>query len=168
MNNSVDTAASPSHPRLPFDCNGAAVRAQCRHLATVVTISGVIDAGNVDQVIAYAQRFNLPDNPFILDLSGLDTFSAQAVRLLYAVDEACSAHGLEWALIPSQAVSLTLLVTQRGHQLPHGGPRSTRRCSTSPMPPVPDVVYCCPSSPKARSRRFGADARDAKSVCCYS
>ena len=35
----------------------------------------------------------------------------QAVRLLYAVDEACAAAGLEWAVIPSQAVSLTLLVT---------------------------------------------------------
>jgi anti-anti-sigma regulatory factor len=121
MNDSVNTAASylaPRHARLPFDCNGAAVRAQCRHLATVVTITGAIDANNVDQVIDYAQRFNLPDNPFVLDLSGLDTFSAQAVRLLYAVDDACTAAGLEWALIPSQAVSLTLLVTHEDVSFP--------------------------------------------------
>jgi anti-anti-sigma regulatory factor len=113
MNDSLSTAASmaPRRAQLPFDCNGAAVRAQCRHLATVVTISGAIDASNVDQVIGYAQRFNLPDNPFILDLSGLDSFAVQAVRLLHRVDDACSAAGLEWALIPSQAVSLTLLVT---------------------------------------------------------
>jgi anti-anti-sigma regulatory factor len=113
MKDSIRTAASlaPRHAQLPFDCNGAAVRAQCRHLATVVTISGAIDAGNVDQVIEYAQRFNLPDNPFVLDLSGLDSFAVQAVRLLHRVDDACSAAGLEWALIPSQAVSLTLLVT---------------------------------------------------------
>jgi anti-anti-sigma regulatory factor len=102
---------APRHAQLPFDCNGAAVRAQCRHLATVVTISGAINASNVDQVIEYAQRFNLPDNPFILDLSGLDSFAVQAVRLLHRVDDTCSAAGLEWALIPSQAVSLTLLVT---------------------------------------------------------
>jgi anti-anti-sigma regulatory factor len=121
MNDSVNTAASylaPRHARLPFDCNGAAVRAQCRHLATVVTITGAIDANNVDQVIDYAQRFNLPDNPFVLDLSGLDTFSAHAVRLLYAVDDACTAAGLEWALIPSQAVSLTLLVTHEDVSFP--------------------------------------------------
>jgi anti-anti-sigma regulatory factor len=113
MKNSMSTAASlaPRRAQLPFDCNGAAVRAQCRHLATVVTISGAIDASNVDQVIDYAQRFNLPDNPFVLDLSGLDSFAMQAVRLLHRVDDACSAAGLEWALIPSQAVSLTLLVT---------------------------------------------------------
>ncbi|MDT5206623.1 MAG: hypothetical protein QOD34_3259 [Mycobacterium sp.] len=121
MNDSVNTAASylaPRHAQLPFDCNGAAVRAQCRHLATVVTITGAIDASNVDQVIDYAQRFNLPDNPFVLDLTGLDTFSAQAVRLLYTVDNACTAAGLEWALIPSQAVSLTLLVTHEDVSFP--------------------------------------------------
>jgi anti-anti-sigma regulatory factor len=121
MNDTVNTAASylaPRHARLPFDCNGAAVRAQCRHLATVVTITGAIDASNVDQVIDYAQRFNLPDNPFVLDLTGLDTFSPQAVRLLYAIDDACTAAGLEWALIPSQAVSLTLLMTHEDVSFP--------------------------------------------------
>jgi anti-anti-sigma regulatory factor len=121
MNDTVNTAASylaPRHARLPFDCNGAAVRAQCRHLATVVTITGSIDASNVDQVIDYASRFNLPDNPFVLDLTGLDTFSPQAVRLLYAVDDACNAAGLEWAHIPSQAVSLTLLMTNADISFP--------------------------------------------------
>jgi len=113
MKDSISKAASlaPRYAQLPFDCNGAAVRAQCRHLATVVTISGAIDASNVDQVIEYAQRFNLPDKPFVLDLSGLDSFATQAVRLLHRVDDAFSATGLDWALIPSQAVSLTLLVT---------------------------------------------------------
>ena len=114
MNDSISTPTShlaPRHAHLPFDCNGAAVRAQCRHLATVVTISGAVDASNVDQVIEYALRFNLPDKSFVLDLSGLDSFTAQAVRLLHRVDDACNAAGLEWALIPSQSVSVTLLVT---------------------------------------------------------
>src|SRR6202161_833096 len=120
MKDSISKAASlaPRHAQLPFDCNGAAVRAQCRHLATVVTNSGAIDANNVDQVIVYAQRFILPDKPFVLDLSGLDSFAAQAVRLLHRVDDACSAAGLEWALIPSQAVSLTLLLTGEDTSFP--------------------------------------------------
>jgi anti-anti-sigma regulatory factor len=120
MKDSISSAASlaPRHAQLPFDCNGAAVRAQCRHLATVVTISGAIDASNVDQVIVYAQRFNLPDKPFVLDLSGLDSFTAQAVRLLHRVDDACNALGLEWAVIPSQAVSLTLLLTGEDTSFP--------------------------------------------------
>ena len=121
MKDSISTAAShlaPRHAHLPVDCNGAAVRAQCRHLATVVTITGAIDPRNLDQVIEYAQRFNLPDKPFVLDLSGLDSFAAQAVRLLHRMDDACSAAGLEWALIPSQAVSLTLLVTGEDTSFP--------------------------------------------------
>ncbi|MDT5345267.1 MAG: hypothetical protein QOE52_4451 [Mycobacterium sp.] len=120
MKDPIGTAASlaPRHAHLPVDCNGAAVRAQCRHLATVVTISGAINASNVDQVIEHAQRFNLPDKAFVLDLSGLDSFAAQAVRLLHRVDDACSAAGLEWALIPSQAVSLTLLVTGEDTSFP--------------------------------------------------
>ncbi len=107
MNDSMSTAASlaPRHAQLPFDCNGAAVRAQCRHLATVVTITGAIDASNVEQVIDYAQRFILPDKPFVLDLSGLDSFATQALRLLHRVEDACDAAGLEWAVIPSQAVA---------------------------------------------------------------
>jgi anti-anti-sigma regulatory factor len=120
MNNSSSTTAagSASHAQLPFDCDGAAVRAQCRHLATVVTITGAIDSANVDHVIEYAQRFNLPDKPFVLDLSGLETFAPQAVRLLYSVDAACSEAGLDWAVIPSQAVSLTLLLTHEDASFP--------------------------------------------------
>ena len=120
MKDSISKAASlaPRRAHLPFDCNGAAVRAQCRHLATVVTISGTIDASNVDQVIEYAQRFNLPDKPFVLELAGVESFAAQAVRLLHRVDDACAAAGLEWALIPSQAVSLTLLLTGEDTSFP--------------------------------------------------
>src|SRR5271155_331384 len=99
MTDSIASAASyssPRHAHLTFDCNGAAVRAQCRHLATVVTISGAVDATNVDQVSEYSKRFILPDKPFVLDLSGLDSFAVQSVRLLYRLDAACTAAGVEW------------------------------------------------------------------------
>ena len=121
MNDSTDTTASylaPRHAHLPFDCSGAAVRAQCRHLATVVTISGAVDATNVDQVSEHSKRFILPDKPFVLDLSGLDSFAAQAVRLLHRLDDICSAAGLEWAVVPSQAVTTTLLVTHEESSFP--------------------------------------------------
>jgi anti-anti-sigma regulatory factor len=121
MNDSIDSAASyvtPRHAHLPFDCNGAAVRAQCRHLATVVTISGVVDATNVDQVSEHSKRFILPDKPFVLDLSGLNCFAAQAVRLLHRLDDVCRAAGLEWSVVPSQAVNTALLVTQEESSFP--------------------------------------------------
>jgi anti-anti-sigma regulatory factor len=121
MTDSIDSVASystPRHAHLPFDCDGAAVRAQCRHLATVVTISGAVDGTNVDQVSEYSKRFILPDKPFVLDLSGLDSFATQAVRLLYHVDAVCSAAGLQWSVIPSQAVTTALLVTHEESSFP--------------------------------------------------
>jgi anti-anti-sigma regulatory factor len=121
MNESIGSAASyltPRHAHLPFDCNGAAVRAQCRHLATVVTICGVVDATNVDHVSEYSKRFILPDKPFVLDLSGLNCFAAQAVQLLHRLDDVCGAAGLEWSVVPSQAVTTALLITHEESSFP--------------------------------------------------
>jgi anti-anti-sigma factor len=124
MTDSIDMAAShlaPRHAHLPFDCNGAAVRAQCRHLATVVRITGAVDAKNVDKVIEYSRRFILPDKALILDLSGLDSFSVQGIRLLYHIDAACGAADIEWAVIPSQAVLPVLLIAGEEFSVPTAG-----------------------------------------------
>jgi anti-anti-sigma regulatory factor len=121
MTDSIGTAGacvSPRHAHLPFDCNGAAVRAQCRSLGTVVTITGAVDSTNVDQVSEYTKRFILPDKPFVLDLSNLDSFAAQAVRLIYRIEAVCTAAGLEWSVIPSQAVNTALLVTHEESSFP--------------------------------------------------
>jgi anti-anti-sigma regulatory factor len=86
-----------------FDCDGAQIRAHCRQLATVVTITG--DFGtNVERVSEHARRFVIPEKPIVLDLSGVNSFSPQAISLLYAVDDACTAAGVEWALVASQPV----------------------------------------------------------------
>jgi anti-anti-sigma regulatory factor len=121
MTDSIGTAracVSPRHAHLPFDCDGAAVRAQCRSLGTVVTITGAVDSTNVDLVSEYTKRFILPDKPFVLDLSNLDSFAAQAVRLIYRVDAVCTAAGVEWSVIPSQAVNTALLVTHEESSFP--------------------------------------------------
>lgn len=86
-----------------FDCDGAQIRAHCRQLATVVTITGDIGT-NIDRVSQYARRFIIPEKPIVLDLSGVNSFSPQGVSLLYAVDDACTAAGVEWALVASQPV----------------------------------------------------------------
>jgi anti-anti-sigma regulatory factor len=73
-------------------------------LATVVTISGVIDDTNLDCVTQRATRFILGEKPFVLDLSGVNSFPSQSISLLCAVDDACLATGVEWSLITSSAV----------------------------------------------------------------
>jgi anti-anti-sigma factor len=87
-----------------FDCDGAKIRAQCRHLATVVTIGGEIDEMNAARIAQYTSRFVLAEKPLVLDLSGVSTFSTQSVSLLQAVDEGCRTAGVEWSLIASQSV----------------------------------------------------------------
>ncbi|MDT5081391.1 MAG: hypothetical protein QOJ80_6028 [Mycobacterium sp.] len=87
------------------DCDGAEISAQSRHLATLLTISGAIDAHNVDALYQRGGCFVLSDTAFVLDLSGVTWFAAEGVGLLSRVDEACRAAGIEWALVASSAVS---------------------------------------------------------------
>lgn len=104
-----------------FDCDGAQARAQCRQLATVVTISGEIDGANVDCVSQYASRFVLPEKPFVLDLSGVNAFANHGVSLLYAVEDAANAAKVEWALISSQPVTKVLRELGIASSVPFAG-----------------------------------------------
>jgi anti-anti-sigma factor len=87
-----------------FDCSGARIRAHYRHLATVVTIRGEIDAVNVDRVSEYIRRFILGGNPVVLDMSDVSRFAAAGISLLLTLDEECRAAGVEWTLVGSPAV----------------------------------------------------------------
>jgi anti-anti-sigma factor len=100
----------PGYGNPTFNCGGAQIRAQSRHLATVVTISGEIDAINIERVSKYTRRFILVEKPIALDLSGVDSMGAQAISLLSELDEACRTAGVEWALIASYAVIQALRV----------------------------------------------------------
>ncbi len=90
------------------DCDGAQMRALCRQLATVVTVSGDINDTNVDCISAYAKRFVLMEKPFVLDLSGVNSFSTECISLLYCLDEDCAHAGVEWSIVASQPVVRTL------------------------------------------------------------
>jgi len=91
--------------------DGVRMRAQCRHLATVVTISGDVDAANGDRVQDFATRFVLVGNALILDLGGVDFFAARGISVLIAVDDACRTAEVPWSLIPSRVVSRVLQLT---------------------------------------------------------
>jgi anti-anti-sigma factor len=112
------TDLTPRNRNPVVDCGAARIRTQCRHLATVVTISGAIDAGNLDRVSEYSRRFILEDNPFVLDLSGVDCFAARAVSLLHRVDDQCCRSGVEWALVPSRAVLQIMRITNQDGVFP--------------------------------------------------
>ena len=93
------------------DYKGAHIWAQCRHTATVVAVTGKVDARNVDHVIARTVRVIGGESPFVLDLSGVTTFTPAALRLLTAVDDHCDAvvaripRRLEFTMLESVAAA---------------------------------------------------------------
>ncbi|ADT97127.1 STAS domain-containing protein [Mycolicibacterium gilvum] len=91
-----------------FHCAGADIRAHCRQLATVVKVAGRLDNANVERAGRYIDRFILPEKPFVLDLSEVDSFGEEAISLLFVIDDLCTAAGEEWSLIASRAVEQTL------------------------------------------------------------
>src|SRR5262245_30383050 len=103
------------------DCGGAQLRALCRQLATVVTVTGDINDANVDHISAYAKRFILTEKPFVLDLSGVNSFSPECISLLYSIDENCDRAAVEWLVIASQPVHRTLRLFGEREKFPTVG-----------------------------------------------
>ncbi|MGE2833122.1 STAS domain-containing protein [Mycobacterium sp. SMC-4] len=92
-----------------FDCGGGAdIRAHCRQLATVVRISGELDACNVERATAYTRRFVIAEKAFVLDLSDVTSFAEDAVFLLFVIDDVCALADVQWSLVASRAVEQTL------------------------------------------------------------
>jgi hypothetical protein len=90
------------------DYQGAHIRALHRHGATVVAVSGRVDARNLTRVTDHVTRFVLPDTPFVLDMGAVTAFTPRATGLLDAVDARCAAAGVAWALIPGDVVASRL------------------------------------------------------------
>ena len=86
------------------DHKGAHLWACRRHGATVVAVRGRIDAGNITRVTEYVTRFISADSRLVLDLSAVTGFTPRAHRLIDAVDERCGLIGVDWALVPGEAV----------------------------------------------------------------
>ena len=91
-----------------FDCGRAQLRWHFRHLATVVTIHGEIDAANVDPVIGYIQRLILARDPLVLDLSDVKSSAAECILLLRLVGDECCSAEVEWTLVAGPDVSQML------------------------------------------------------------
>ena len=99
-----------------WDCDGAQVSALWRQLAIVVTVSGEVDAGNIDEIGKHIRRFALTGKPVVLDLSAVRAFPVQGAQCLYDLDEDCGAAGVEWALVAGPAVIDAL--TRHGDEVP--------------------------------------------------
>lgn len=96
---------TPRFDNAAFGCGRAQIRAHYRHLATVVTITGLIDNVNVDAVTAYTQRFILAKDPLILDLGEVRISATDALTLLRTLAQDCRAAGVECMVVAPGAMA---------------------------------------------------------------
>lgn len=96
-------------------CGGAQIRVQCRHLATVVTISGVLDESNAEAAMTATRRFIIAEKPVVLDLTAVTSSPEDYLPLLESVDEACLAAGVQWLLVTSPVLAHQVRIGDDGY-----------------------------------------------------
>lgn len=104
-----------------LECGDAQVRAQCRHLGTVVTITGRVNASNAHLVEQRTRRYVLSEKPVVIDLSGLDSFTQHGISVLHGVQAECDAKGVEWCLVASDRVHDALWAAANQSDFPVAG-----------------------------------------------
>jgi anti-anti-sigma factor len=100
------------------DCDGVEIQVHLRHLATVVTISGDVDATNIVRVTGAVTRLVEVGNALLVDLSGVGFFAAHSLSALLAIDAACQHAELPWALVTSHAVNRALRLSECSEIVP--------------------------------------------------
>jgi anti-anti-sigma factor len=119
---STTSHARPASPEPPFE------RAQCQtaHFATrwlqpataVITAHGEIDAANSQEFVDYALRHCDRINHLVLDMSGVDFFGTSGFSALHTLNVRCAGESIEWASVPSAAVTRLLRVCDPDSTLP--------------------------------------------------
>ena len=85
---------------------------------TVVSVTGELDASNIDHLTDCARPFLASGRSLILDLSELDFLGAQGIRSLFAIADECRRGRIKWALVPSHPVTRLLRVCDKQARLP--------------------------------------------------
>jgi anti-anti-sigma factor len=114
---STVTHAQPAVERA--DCHGAhfATRRQQPAIA-VITAHGEIDAANAPEFVDYALRQAPNTERLVLDLSGLDFFGTAGFSALHSVNVRCAGEKIDWAVVPSSAVTRLLRICDPDSALP--------------------------------------------------
>ncbi len=84
----------------------------------VITAHGEIDAANALELVDYALRHGDRINRLVLDMSGVDFFGTSGFSALHTLNVRCAAESLEWASVPSAAVTRLLRICDPDSTLP--------------------------------------------------
>ena len=99
------------------DCAGAGLRVHAHNVATVVCISGEIDASNADRVGEAIRRFSQRKAPLILNLSYVDFLGVAGFRALLTLN-----REYRQAKLPSSVVTGAVMRRVTGVFPDHGLP----------------------------------------------
>ena len=101
------------------DCHAAHFATRWLQPSTaVITAHGELDASNAQEFIDYALRHADHIERLVLDLSGADFFGTAGFSALHTVNVRCAGENLDWALVPSRAVTRLLQICDPDSALP--------------------------------------------------
>jgi anti-anti-sigma factor len=89
-----------------------------RPSTAVITAHGELDAANAQQFVDYALRHAERTERLVLDLSGVDFFGTAGFSALHTVNVRCAGARIEWAMVPSAAVTRLLRICDPDSALP--------------------------------------------------
>jgi anti-anti-sigma factor len=84
----------------------------------VITAHGDLDASNAQDFVDYTLRHAERTQRLALDLSGVDFFGTAGFSALHTLNVRCAGAGVEWVLVPSNAVSRLLRICDPDSALP--------------------------------------------------
>jgi anti-anti-sigma factor len=87
----------------------------------VITAHGEIDAANSQEFVDYALRHGDSISRLVLDMSGVDFFGTSGFSALHTLNVRCAGEAIEWASVPSSAVSRLLRICDPDSTLPFYG-----------------------------------------------
>jgi len=99
-------------------CSTAQFSARWTASGTVIIVDGELDAANSDQLAVYVQRNARRAKRVILDLRQVDFIGTAGFSALHRINVVCSGAQVNWAMVPSPAVSRLLRVCDPDGTLP--------------------------------------------------
>jgi anti-anti-sigma factor len=101
------------------DCHGAHFATRwLHHSMAVITAHGELDAANAQEFVDYALRHAPETERLVLDLSGVEFFGTAGFSALHSVNVRCAGEQIEWAVVPSSAVTRLLRICDPDSALP--------------------------------------------------
>ncbi len=97
-----------------INCHGAAIEVRKHGPATLLVVTGEVDAANAHHFDSALRRLTGAERPVLVDLSGVGFIGVQGLRGLLQFDEQCRRSGTAWVLVADTMVRRVLRIARPG------------------------------------------------------